>query len=56
MKKSIFIATFILLVVVGWISSGQFTNVNAQDDTTLSSDTNTESVEKIIIEDSGNKV
>ena len=34
MKKSIFIATFILLVVVGWIGSGQFTNVNAQDDTT----------------------
>ena len=56
MKNSIFIATFILLVVVGWIGSGQFTNVNAQDDTTSNSDTNTESVEKIIIEDSGNKV
>jgi multidrug efflux system membrane fusion protein len=56
MKKSIFIASFILLVVVGWIGSGQFTNVNAQDDTTSNSDTNTESVEKIIIEDSGNKV
>ena len=34
MKKSIFIASFILLVVVGWIGSGQFTNVNAQDDST----------------------
>jgi len=56
MKKSIFIATFILLVVVGWIGSGQFTNVNAQDDTTSNSDSNTESVEKIIIEDSDNKV
>ena len=50
MKKSIFIATFILLVVVGWIGSGQFTNVNAQDDTASSTDTNTESVEKIIVE------
>ena len=56
MKKSIFIASFILLVVVGWIGSGQFTNVNAQDDTTSSSEKNTESVEKIIIEDNGNKV
>ena len=56
MKKSIFIASFILLVVVGWIGSGQLTNVNAQDDTTSNSDTNTESVDKIIIEDSGNKV
>ena len=56
MKKSIFIASFILLVVVGWIGSGQFTNVNAQDDTTPSSETNSESVEKVIIEDNGNKV
>ena len=56
MKKSIFIASFILLVVVGWIGSGQFTNVNAQDDSTASTDSNTESVEKVVIEDSGNKV
>ena len=56
MKKSIFIASFILLVVVGWIGSGQFINVKAQDDNTTIADTNTESVEKIIIEDSGNKV
>ena len=56
MKKSIFIASFILLVVVGWIGSGQFTNVIAQDDTTSSTDIKTESVEKVIIEDSGNKV
>ena len=35
MKKSIFIASFILLLVVGWISSGQFSNkVIAQDDNT----------------------
>ena len=35
MKKSIFIATFILLLVVGWIGSGQFSNnVVAQDETT----------------------
>ena len=56
MKKSIFIASFILLVVVGWIGSGQFTNVNAQDDSSASTDTDTESVEKVVIEDSGNKV
>ena len=56
MKKSIFIASFILLVVVGWIGSGQFTNVNAQDDSTAITDSNTESVEKVVIEDSGNKV
>ena len=56
MKKSIFIASFILLVVVGWIGSGQLTNVNAQDDSTASTDSNTESVEKVVIEDSGNKV
>ena len=35
MKKSIFIASFILLLVVGWIGSGQFSNkVIAQDDNT----------------------
>ena len=38
MKKSIFIASFILIVVVGWIGSGQFTDVNAQDDTSPSTD------------------
>ncbi|MDC0058239.1 hypothetical protein OAJ21_03465, partial [Pelagibacteraceae bacterium] len=33
MKKSIFIASFILLLVVGWIGSGQFSNiVIAQDE------------------------
>ena len=35
MKKSILIATFILLLVVGWIGSGQFSNnVVAQDEET----------------------
>ena len=35
MKKSIFIASFILLLVVGWIGSGQLSNnVIAQDDNT----------------------
>ena len=56
MKKSIFIASFILLVVVGWIGSGQFTDVNAQDDTSLSADSSNETVEKVIVEDIGNKV
>ena len=56
MKKSIFIAAFILLLVVGWIGSGQFTNVNAQDDTSLSEESNSETVEKITVEDNGNKV
>ena len=32
MKKSIFIAAFIFLLVAGWIGSGQYTNVNAKDD------------------------
>ena len=56
MKKSIFIASFILLLVVGWIGSGQFTNVNAQDDTNSSTESNSKTVEKITIEDNGNKV
>ena len=56
MKKSIFIASFILLVVVGWIGSGQFTDVNAQDDTSPSTDSSNETVEKVVVEDTGNKV
>ena len=56
MKKSIFIAFFILLVVVGWIGSGQFTDVNAQDDTSPSTDLSNETVEKVVVEDTGNKV
>ena len=56
MKKSIFIASFILLVVVGWIGSGQFTDVNAQDDTSPSADLSNETVEKVVVEDTGNKV
>jgi len=56
MKKSIFIASFILLLVVGWIGSGQFTNVKAKDDTSSDNESSSESVEKIIIEDTGNKV
>ena len=56
MKKSIFIASFILLVVVGWIGSGQFTDVNAQDDTSLSTDSSNETIEKVVVEDTGNKV
>ena len=56
MKKSIFIASFILLVVVGWIGSGQFTDVNAQDDTSSSTDSSNETVEKVVVEDIGNKV
>ena len=56
MKKSIFIASFILLVVVGWIGSGQFTDVNAQDDTSSSTDSSNETVEKVVVEDTGNKV
>ena len=56
MKKSIFIASFILLLVVGWIGSGQFTDVNAQDDTSSSTDSSNETVEKVVVEDTGNKV
>ena len=57
MKKSIFIASFILLLVVGWIGSGQFTNVNAQDDTSVSlSGTEENNTKEAIVEDSGSKV
>ena len=56
MKKSIFIAAFILLLVVGWIGSGQFTNVNAQDDTSENSQSTVESTETVTVEDNGNKV
>ena len=58
MKKSIFIASFILLLVVGWIGSGQFKNVKAQDDTILvsSSETNNDNSKEIIVEDNGSKV
>jgi multidrug efflux system membrane fusion protein len=56
MKKSIFIAAFILLLVVGWIGSGQLTKVNAQDDTSDSSKLNDTKFEKVKIEDNGNKV
>ena len=56
MKKSIFIASFILLVVVGWIGSGQFTDVNAQDDTSPNTGPSNETVEKVVVEDTGNKV
>ena len=56
MKKSIFIAFSILLIVVGWIGSGQFTNVNAQDDTSAINESNTEAVENIVVEDAGSKV
>ena len=56
MKKSIFIASFILLLVVSWIGSGQFTDVNAQDDTSPSTDLSNETVEKVVVEDTGSKV
>ena len=56
MKKSIFIAVFILLLVVAWIGSGQFTNVSAQDDTSKNSEINNKSNEKVEIKDNGNKV
>jgi len=55
MKKSILIATFILLLVVGWIGSGQFTNVNAQNESTKKNISDNVEVEEIIIEDN-NKV
>ena len=56
MKKSIFIAAFILLSVVGWIGSGQFTNVNAQDDASENAQSIVETTETVTVEDNGNKV
>ena len=44
MKRSIIVAFLILAGVVGWLGSGQITNVNAQDEansnTTENKDTN----------------
>ena len=48
MKSSIIIAVFILLAVVGWIGSGQITNVKAQDESSKSTE-QTQSEEKIIL-------
>ena len=58
MKKSIFIALFIFLLVVGWIASGQFTDVSAQDDTNTSSTSTNENynTNEKKIEENGNKV
>ena len=38
MKSSTIIAVFILLAVIGWIGSGQITNVKAQDEISESTD------------------
>ena len=56
MKKSIIIATFILLLVVGWIGSGQLTNVKAKDESTNSEKSYEVSSEKLVIDDNNNKV
>ena len=58
MKKSIIIASLILLIVVGWIGSGQFKNVNAQDDinSVSTNETDNNTLKEIKIEDDGNKV
>ena len=48
MKSSIIIAIFILFTVVGWIGSGQFTNVKAQDESSNSTE-QTKTEEKIIL-------
>ena len=56
MKKSIIIATFILLLVVGWIGSGQLTNVKAKDESTNSEKSYEVSSEELIIDDDNNKV
>ena len=58
MKKSIFIATFILLLVVAWIGSGQFTNVSAQDeDNSVSlNETTNDITKKTEFENNANKV
>ena len=47
MKRSIFIAAAIYILVAGWIGSGQFTNVKAQDEETAinNEDSNNDSKE-----------
>ena len=43
-------------MVVAWIGSGQFTNVNAQNDTSENSQSIVETTETVTVEDNGNKV
>ena len=43
MKRSIIVAFLILAGVVGWLMSGQITNVNAKDETNNNSTKNNES-------------
>ena len=37
MKKSVILAFLILIAAVGWLGSGQITNVNAQDEKIVNS-------------------
>ena len=53
MKRSILIAASILLLVVAWIGSGQFTNVKAQDESSKTIEQN-QSEEKIILDNYNN--
>ena len=50
MKKSIFIASFILLIVVGWIGSGQFSNNVVAKDENASTVSETETSYSVIDE------
>jgi len=57
MKRSIFIAVAILLLVLGWIGSGQITNVSAQDDEVkITSDNETKNKDLEIVSDKNAKV
>ncbi len=56
MKKSIFIAAFILLLVVGWIGSGQLTNVNAKDENKNNQNNYEDKSENLDVIENSNKV
>ena len=52
MKKSVILAFLILIAAVGWLGSGQITNVNAQDEKKSDSPKNNETTDNEIIDSS----
>ena len=56
MKRSIFIAAVIFILVAGWIGSGQITNVKAQDEDSITNETNEKFQEVVKNDNNENKV
>ncbi len=55
MKRSIFIAAAIFILVAGWIGSGQFTNVKAQDEEITINNENSNETSQEVINDVNNE-